>query len=254
MLYGGNRQRRFQTPHSLLIDSGTSARRSGRRGRDAGKGRPIRVLLVDAHQLLARSLAVILGSDPALEVLGTVVNLEEALAEIRLVQPDVILISYFIVQSADERLPAMLRTEFPDVKLLVLVVTPDAASVSKCINAGAVGCVSRDQPPEELLNSIRRAHAGELIFPPQALREVLADVQARRQPLTRVPPPIGRREREVLQALATGGSIEQTADRLSISAHTVRTHLKHAMAKLDVHSRLEAVLVAHRLGLIELSE
>ena len=217
--------------------------------------RPVRVLLADAHQLLVLSLAFIIESDPTLEVLGTAASPSEALEKMRLAQPDVALVSYFLLflHPQGEEMVAAVRSELPETKLLVLIATPDPETVAQCIAAGAVGCISRDQPPELLVESVRRAHAGELVYPQRPLVEILAGA---RSPLSgdgRIPRLIGRREREVLQSIAAGASVEETAERLSISAHTVRTHLKHAMAKLEVHSRLDAVLLAHKLGLIELA-
>jgi DNA-binding NarL/FixJ family response regulator len=210
------------------------------------------VLLADAHQLLARSLALVLGSEPAIEVLGTAATADETLSAIRITQPDVLLVSYFLLHAENGRLAAALRAEAPDVKLLVLIATPDRMTVSQCVDAGAVGCISRDQMPEVVVDAITRASAGEMVFPPRTLVEILASTRTLQREQESVPAPIRRREREVLQGLATGASVEETADRLSISSHTVRTHLKNAMAKLAAHSRLEAVLRAHRLGLIEL--
>jgi DNA-binding NarL/FixJ family response regulator len=251
----GTAPRRARTPARRLTAATSELIGPHQFGQDGALAQrlPICVLLADAHQLLARSLALILSAEPAIEVLGTAATADETLSAIRVTEPDVVLVSYFLLHAENGRLATALQSEAPGVKVLVLIAAPDSLTVSQCIEANAVGCISRDQPPEVVVDVIRRAYGGEMVFPSRALVEILAGARTTQRDQEPVLPPIRRREREVLQALASGASVEETADRLSISAHTVRTHLKNAMAKLAAHSRLEAVLRAHKLGLIDLT-
>ena len=128
--------------------------------------------------------------------------------------------------------------------------TLDEAAVSACVEAGAVGCLNQDQSPSQLIDRIKRAHAGEVPFAPDMLVNLL--LQPRRDEADRWHSVqlLGVRELQVLEMLANGMSTEVVAARLGITVHTVRTHLKDVMAKLQVHSKLEAVMVAIREGLI----
>jgi DNA-binding NarL/FixJ family response regulator len=125
-----------------------------------------------------------------------------------------------------------------------------------CAQAGAMGCFTEDFAPSALADAIKRVHAGEVLFTPEVLLELIQGAQVRDVTAATTPHQISLapREREVLQAIATGLTPEQVADLLTISIHTVRTHLKNSMAKLNSRSKLEAVMLAIKNGLIELPE
>jgi DNA-binding NarL/FixJ family response regulator len=119
-----------------------------------------------------------------------------------------------------------------------------------------MGCVTEDFAPSALADAIKRVHAGDVLFTPEVLLDMIQSTQARAGAgaIGSSSVSLAPREREVLQAVATGLSPEQVADLLSISIHTVRTHLKNAMAKLNSRSKLEAVMLALKAGLIELPD
>jgi DNA-binding NarL/FixJ family response regulator len=113
--------------------------------------------------------------------------------------------------------------------------------------SGVQGLLTTDHTIEELISSIEQVQAGRVSFAPDQLVELL-----NQPPAQSVPRPLAPREVEVLQVLGTGVSTQQAAEQLAMSVHTLRTHLKHAMRKLQARSRLEAVLIAYNAGLIEL--
>jgi DNA-binding NarL/FixJ family response regulator len=215
--------------------------------------RPITVLLVDAHELLARALAVFLGADPELEVVGTLTDPERAVSAVRETRPDVAILSYFLMRHDGGHLPALLRAEHPELKMLILTSSLDRDTLAACIEAGAVGCVVKYQAPAELVDAIKRVRAGEVLFPSQALLKLLRlPRQAPAQPSDRLFQPLAPRELEVLQTLASGLTTEEVAAHLYISPHTVRTHVKNLMIKLQARSKVEAILTGLKEGLIEL--
>jgi DNA-binding NarL/FixJ family response regulator len=210
---------------------------------------PIRVLLADSHQLLAQALATALAADAELEVVGAEPLLTTAL--LRRARPDVLVLSYLLMLTHRAHLVG-LRAEFPGLKIIVLTAALDEETLAACIQSGAVGCVVKHQSPVDLGRTIRAAHAGEVLFSPEMLVRLL-----RRSPdpgpAPRPPARLRAREREVLQALAEGLSAAEVAERLVLSPHTVRSHVKTAMRKLGAHSRMEAVMIAAREGAIALA-
>ena len=214
----------------------------------------IRVLLLDAHQLLADALTVVLSADPQLQVVGREADPRRVLPRVRQTGPDVVLMSYFLMHQDDARLAAGLRAEFPQVKILILTSTVDEDTLFACVQAGAAGSVSKDVAAAELAEAIKRVHAGEVLFAANLLVNLLTRSQRQADPRIRMPTgePLTPRELEVLRALATGMSTDEAAAHLGITVHTMRTHLKNLMIKLEARSKLEAVLVALRGGLIQL--
>ena len=217
---------------------------------------PIRVLLVDGHRLLAAALGNFLQADSGLDVVGVEPDPARALAWVGSAPPDVVLLSYPYLRQDDGRLVDALRAERPALKVIVLSGPADEEALLACVRSGAQGHVSRDRAPAHLARAIRRVHAGEVLFAPELLMRLL------RRPMRADPPsqgalptgPLTPREREVLQATAAGLSTEEIAEQLCIARHTVRTHVKKAMAKLGAHSKLEAILIAIRHGLITADE
>ena len=221
-------------------------------GRDApGRAGPgIRVLLVERRRLFAAALAAALAADPALELVGCAGDLRDG--DLGRLRPDVAVVGVALVRADGGALDA-LRAAAPGTKALVLADQLDDATLAACAHAGAAGVVPTDGAPDDLARAIKRVHAGEVLFAPEVLLRLLRQPRRGPAPAGRADPPasLAPRERAVLEAAAAGLDPQATAARLGIALHTVRTHLKHAMAKLGAHSRLEAVLTAIRLGLIE---
>ena len=226
----------------------------GRRGLERSPGHRVRVLIVEDRKLLAEAVGAVLRVDPELELVGIETELARALARIRQAGADIVVIDYTsLTRLAGARLSGELRAACPGVKLVVLTPSEDESTLLSCVRAGAAAQVSQSSPPAALLESIKRVHAGEVLFAPELLVKLLdwggGAVEPPEQQAIR---PLAPRERAVLQCLANGLSTEEVAAVLGITPHTVRSHLKHAMAKLQVRSKLEAVIQAIRLGIIEL--
>jgi DNA-binding NarL/FixJ family response regulator len=151
----------------------------------AGPRPPVRVLLAGGHQLLAQARAAALPADPELEVVGVRPGL--AAAPIRRAGPDVLVLSYPLLRAEPARL-AELRAKLPGLKVLVLAAGLDDETVAACVQSGAVGCVVEHPSPADLGRAIRRVHAGEVLFPPEALVRLLG-LGARRDPGPDPPPP-----------------------------------------------------------------
>ena len=217
----------------------------------------IRVLVVGGHQLFADALAIVVGSDPSIEVVGTERDAEQAPARIRRTQPDVVLLNHFHEDSDCADVIARLRSEDDGLKVIVLTSAGDThEALYACVQAGAAGHQTTDRQPTELVDSIKRVHAGEMVFSPDVLVNLMTRPRPAPppRPALATPQPLAPRELQVLQAVASGMSTGDAAVALGITVHTVRAHLKNVMTKLQAHSKLEAVIVALKRGLIELPD
>ncbi|MFN0071164.1 MAG: LuxR C-terminal-related transcriptional regulator [Chloroflexota bacterium] len=212
--------------------------------------------MLTKRPLLGQALAIALADDPMIRVSAASTDPCAAVAFVRETRPDVVLVYLQLAQLDGTKVAQALRAAVPDVKIIVLASTLDHDTMFACAQAGAMGCVTEDFAPQALADAIKRVHAGEVLFTPEVLLDLIQGAHSRgmNTAVSRAPVSLAPREREVLQAIATGLSPEQVADLLSISIHTVRTHLKNAMAKLNSRSKLEAVMLAIKHGLIDLPE
>ncbi len=211
--------------------------------------RPVRVLLVDDHQMLTEALAARLSTVPDIVVVGHCATRDprpEVLATVA--RPDVITIEVTLARDAAPLL-TLFRTAWPPAHFVVLTASRDPEQAVEAARAGAVGWVSKESSIDTLTHALRCASRGQACFPPERLggilRELRADVgraQRRDGPLD----VLTCRERAVLMCLVAGRGKAEIADELGLSVHTVRTHTNKIFAKLGVHSRLEAVTVTRR--------
>lgn len=208
----------------------------------------LRVLVVDDHQMFAESVARILGDEPDLEVVGTVGNAEDARLAAADAQPDVVLLDFGLPDLDGASAARVLREAHPNVQIVMLTGQIDDGVFAAAIEAGCVGLVTKDKASSELLSAVRAAGAGELAISPSTLARVLPIV---RRDGHGARPQLTARELEVLVLLVEGLSTATIAQRLVVSPHTVRNHVQRILVKLEVHSKLEAVAVALRLGLVD---
>lgn len=210
----------------------------------------IDVLVVDDHELFCEAIGLALQGEAGLRLLATAHDLDEALARCADHPPDVVLMDVDLPGVDGVEATRRLRAAHPEARVVMITGLEDPALIASALAAGACGFVPKTRAVEELVDVVRRAAAGELVMPEAHLAPVLAELQAGRgaQPdlllLRRLTP----REGEILRALAAGDGIPEIAERLGISALTVQSHVKNILAKLNVHSRLEAVTLAWRAG------
>jgi DNA-binding NarL/FixJ family response regulator len=216
--------------------------------------RGIRLLLLSETELVARALATVLDADPELESVVVVTDRRQARDQIRRTSPEVVVLDCTRPDDDWAQYAAELHAEFPAMRLLVVGPELDEDTLTAFVQAGTVGHISISYPPAELIQAIKRVSAGEVLFSAALLLRIMMRSRSARQSTTAARPAtaLGPREIEVLQAFAGGMSTEEVATSLGISINTVRTHLKNILARLGARSKLEAVIMALRSGLIEL--
>jgi DNA-binding NarL/FixJ family response regulator len=206
----------------------------------------IRVLIVDDHPVVRDGLRGMLGGQPDLTVVGEAADGREALAAISQHEPDVVLM--------DLRMPVLdgvgaitrLAAVHPDVRVIVLTTYDEDQDIVRAVEAGATGYLLKDVPRDELFRAVRAAARGEPVLAPRVAARLMGRLRART-----VEPP-SERELEVLTLVARGLTNRAIARQLHISEATVKTHLVHLFAKLDVDDRTAAVTAALERGLLHL--
>lgn len=215
--------------------------------------RRISVVVGDSNRLLILTLAALLDAQPDFRVVRSYTDIEQVLDAVGMVDPDIVLLGTDLLLADPQRCEETFRDGSVRSKLIVMSSNQDDAVLEASIRAGAVGHIHGGLPPEEIVESVRRVNNGDVLFAPQLLVGLLQrpsrSVDASEAPPAAMP---GPRELEVLQLLARGMSTQEIADRLQITTHTVRSHVRNVTAKLKVRTKLEAVMIALREGMIRL--
>ena len=214
--------------------------------------RPIRVLLVDDHQLLTDSLARILSAEPDMDVVGIAGTVAEArdLAHERM---DVVLMDYRLPDGTGAEATRAIKARWPTARVVMLTAVQDDETVIESIQAGADGYLTKDRAVDDVVQAVRSARNGEALLPRSVMIDIANRVRTRRDRGNEqlAPEPLTPRELEVLRALADGLPSPEICERLVISRNTLRTHIQNIMSKLHAHSKLEAVTVGLRFRIIE---
>jgi DNA-binding NarL/FixJ family response regulator len=208
---------------------------------------PVRLVLVDDHRVVLRTLKTYLESFPDIEVVGTAVSGEELLEHVDEWKPQIVLQDLLLPGGMDGiEATRRVSERRPEVKVIALTASMDEARMMGVLRAGAVGYVRKDAEPETLLDAVRAVARGKTYIDPSVSDQVLHAAS----PHDELTP----REREVLRRLALGLSNREIADALCISEETVKTHVGSVLGKLQVDNRAQAIVQALRRGLVTLEE
>ena len=229
-----------------MVGSGGGVASEPGQGREAPS--PIRVLLVDDHEVVATSLAQVLGAEPDIVVVGVADSVAAARAQVTSARPDVVLLDHRLPDGDGVSALGELLDLRPGLKVVVLTASVADHVLVSAIQGGASGFLSKTRSLTEVTAAIRAAHSGEAVISPEMLARLLPRLQRggsqqRREELT-------EREREVLALVAEGLTNAAIAEQLVVSVHTVRNHIANLSAKLGAHSKLEALSIAVREGLL----
>lgn len=203
----------------------------------------IRVLAVDDHSLLRDGIAKLLAAQPDMELVAEAANGREAIEQVRVHKPDVILMDLQMPEMNGVDAISAICGEYPRARIIVLTTYTGDVQVLRALKAGARGYLLKNLLRKELLETIRVVHAGQKRIPP----DVAAQLAEHATDET-----LSEREIEVLRLVSDGNANKEVAAQLSITEETVKGHVKNILAKLSANDRTHAVTIAIKRGIIEL--
>jgi DNA-binding NarL/FixJ family response regulator len=230
----------------------------GRMGRLVTKAaKEVRVLLVEDHASIREALASAFEQDAGFEVVGQAGSLAEARRILEQAEQlvDVAVIDLGLPDGYGCNLIPELREAYPQAQALVLSASLNRSELAQAVEAGAAGILHKSAHLDEVVEAIRHLSRGQTLMPLEEVVELLRFAGSQRQGEYEARQSIEKltpREREVLQALAEGLDSEGIAKLLHISLSTERNHMANILAKLGVHSQLQALVIAMRHGVVEI--
>ena len=207
----------------------------------------IRVLIVDDHEVLASSLAKTLDTEPDLLSVGVAGSLKQAAELIRTTAPDVLLLDHRLPDGDGVAALGRLRELRPSMAVIVLTASPSEHLMVSAVEAGVSGFLSKTRSLAEVTSAVRAAAVGEAVISPEMLARLLPRLGGTGRVGAAT---LTEREREILGLIAQGLSNAAIAERLVVSVNTVRNHVANLLAKLGARSKLEALSIAIREGLL----
>lgn len=218
----------------------------------------IRILLAEDQALLRQALGVILDLEPGLAVVGEAGDGVEAVRQAIELRPDIVLMDIQMPQRNGVEATALITATCPETRVIALTTFDYEDYVFEAIKAGASGYLLKDMPASELIDTLRRVHAGESFIQPRVASRILIAYGRRMEasPRNHAPTPelrdeaLSEREREVLSLLAEGASNREIGARLFLAESTVKTYVANILSKLHAANRTHAATLAHELGLL----
>ena len=256
---------REATKLSAMSDrSMTAARRPEEGDREvAGAKRlePIRVLIADDHALFRRGLEMVLDEEDDIDLVGQASDGTEAVAVAGESLPDIVLMDIRMPKSSGIEACRAIKEVAPSAKIVILTISDEEEDLFEAIRAGASGYLLKDIPLDEVAEAVRAVHGGQSLINPSMAGKLLTefatlakrDTEEEETAQHVAPPKLTDREMEVLKLVARGMNNRDIAKELFISENTVKNHVRNILEKLQIHSRMEAVMIAVRQKLIEFS-
>lgn len=215
----------------------------------------VRILLIEDHATVREAIASAFEREVGFEIWGQAGSLAEARRMLTAEPVDVALVDLGLPDGYGGDLIKELRETNPQAQALVLSASLDRAEIARAVESGAAGILHKTAHLDEVVEAVKRLRAGETLLPLEEVVELLRFAGREREQEYGARQAIARltsREKEVLQALAEGLDSREIAERLSISVRTERNHMSSILAKLGVHSQLQALVFAQRYGVVEI--
>jgi DNA-binding NarL/FixJ family response regulator len=206
----------------------------------------IRVTIFDDNRALVEGISLLLEDHDEFHLAGVFADAQGVLSKIRRTQPDVVLMDIKMPEISGIEAVQLIKTEFPDLQILMQTVFDDEANIFAALCAGASGYILKGTPPEKMLDAITEVYRGGAPLSPPIARRALTLFQREMNHPRPTFIDLTAREREVLQCMVNGLSYKLIADACGISFNTVHSHVKKIYEKLHVNSAPEAVSKALR--------
>ncbi len=220
-------------------------------------GEAIRVLVVDDHALFRRGLELVLDSEPDIDVVGQACDGAEALATAVETTPDIVLMDVRMPRRGGIDACTAIKDAVPSAKIIMLTSSDEEADLYEAVKAGAMGYLLKEIPIDEIADAVRAVAEGQSLISPSMATKLLtefASMSRRGDEPEPVPAPrLTSREMDVLRLVARGLNNREIAKQLFISENTVKNHIGNILEKLQLHSRMEAVVYAVREKLLEIT-
>ncbi|GAB4062608.1 response regulator transcription factor [Angustibacter speluncae] len=217
----------------------------------------IRVLVADDHVLFRRGLEMVLAAEDDIDIVGEAGDGAEAYARAVDLLPDVVLMDVRMPRRSGIEACSDIKEAVPSTRIVMLTISDEESDLFEAVRAGANGYLLKDVPGEEIAEGIRAVMGGQSLISPSmagALLTEFAELSRRSAEAVRVPVPrLTERELEVLRLVARGMANKDIATQLFISENTVKNHVRNILEKLQLHSRMEAVVYAVREKILDIS-
>ena len=214
----------------------------------------INVLLADDHTVLRQGIAEVINSQDDMHVIGQASNGNEAILLVSEHNPDVVLLDIKMPEMDGVEATQKIKSQFPDVGIIILTMYKRDDYVFRAIKAGASGYLLKEVEMSELLAAVRSVAQGDAVIDPAIASRVLAELRGDASPSTKDDTELADRDIEILRLLGQGSSNQEIAEQLFLSEKTVRNRLSLVFRQLHLKNRTEAALYAMRKGLAILDD
>jgi two-component system, NarL family, response regulator NreC len=221
---------------------------------ERGSKTVIRCILVDDHTLFRDGLRRVLENEPDIQVVGEAGNASEAVARVRELKPDVVLIDIGMPGMSSFEAARVITREFPGTRLIFLTMYEDEEYLIQCLDVGASGYILKDAPGPKLITAVREVSQGRKYLSPQVLGKLVDDLRARAQgpQIVARSSTLTPREREVVKLIAEGNSVKEIASLLGLSVKTIEAHKFNLMRKLNIHNKAQLVTYAIQKKIVKM--
>ncbi|MBO7934601.1 MULTISPECIES: response regulator [Streptomyces] len=215
-------------------------------GEQPGPDNPIRVFLLDDHEVVRRGVHDLLNDEPDITVVGEAANVQQALVRVPALRPHVAVLDVRLPDGDGVTVCRELRSQMPELACLMLTSFDDEEALLDSIMAGASGYVLKQIQGSDLVSAVRTVAAGQSLLDPSATARLMARLRQSQEPEPEPDalPGLTEREREILALIGEGLTNRQIGQRLYLAEKTVKNHISRLLAKLGVERRIQAAVIA----------